>query len=163
MAESTRCWCVKLQRSKEVQCGGNERLHTLEEFTVRHFLAKVAPEHFNRVKRRAVSRQVQEHQPPCSGTDNRLDFVVFVRRGVVPGHVDDLVRMLVNQCLQQFGDLAPALMATHDHHGLTGVVVHRPDAIVRLGLSGRRDHDLLALGVHIARRVGSQLTLNSSA
>jgi hypothetical protein len=54
--------------------------------------------------------------------------------------------MLVDERLQQLRDLAPALAPTHEHHGLAGVPVRRPEVVASGGLLGRGDHDLLALG-----------------
>lgn len=129
---------------KEFLGGSEQSLHRLKEFAMRDFTTKVSPEHFNRVKPRTVSRQVEQHQPSRRATHHGFDFIVFMSVGVVPGDVDGASGVLVNQGLQQFGDFATAFSFLEQHHRVTSVVINGPQTIVLLGHAGGRDHNLLA-------------------
>ena len=65
-------------------------------------------------------------------------------RSVVPGNVDRLIGMLLQECPQQFGDLLAAFAVTHQHNGFARVVVHRTNAVASGRLKRRGDHDLLS-------------------
>jgi hypothetical protein len=67
---------------------------------------------------------------------------------------------------RSFGDLAPALVAAHEHHRFARVVVDRAAAIVLECLVGGAGVGIITgcpRGLPIARSVGNQLRLNSSA
>lgn len=54
---------------------------------------ELAPEHLDRVQPRAVGREVQQNEAPGRAAQHRLDLVVLVRAGIVPGDVDGLGRV----------------------------------------------------------------------
>ena len=106
---------------------------------------EVSPEHLDGIEPGTVGRQVKQHQPTRRSTQNRFDLIVFVGIGVVPGHVDDARRMLLQQRFEQLGDLGATLTPADQDDRLASMVVHRPDAVALFGLGGRRDYHLLAL------------------
>jgi hypothetical protein len=122
----------------------NERFDGREQLAMGHLAPEVAPEHLDGVQPGAVGWQVEQHQSTSRSTQDRLDLVVLMGVGVVPGHVDSACRMLLQQCFQQLGDLTPAFAATNENNRLPGMVVDRSDAVALFGLSGRLDHYLLA-------------------
>src|SRR5215217_1697526 len=88
---------------------------------------------------------MQQDQSACRSAQDHLDLVVLMGVGVVPGYIHGARRMLLQQRLQQFGDLTPALTPTDEDHRLAGMVVDRSDAVALFGLGWRLDHHLLAL------------------
>ena len=80
--------------AKEGEARLDQSIDTHKEFTMRHFAAKLPPQHFNRIQPRAVGRQVQQYQPPGRSPHDGLDFGVLMHTGVVPGHIHGVVRML---------------------------------------------------------------------
>jgi hypothetical protein len=123
-----------------------QSLYVLEQLTMGDLTPKVAPQHLNGVEPGTIGRQVQQYQPSCRGPYHCFHFIVCMGAGIVPGHVDRLGGVLIQQGLQQLGYLPPALPASEEHHRLPGMVIDGPDTIVFSGLSWCGDHDLLAFG-----------------
>ena len=63
------------------------------------FTPEVTPQHFNRIEPGTVSGQVKQNQPACSPTDNRLNFIILMSGKVVPGDIDNLIGVFIEQCL----------------------------------------------------------------
>ena len=94
------------------------------------FPAKMAPQHFDGIEPGAVGRQVEQDETSGCTSHDRLDFVILVGRGVVPGHIDRPGGMLVQERLQYFGDLTSAFVEPEEDDGFSRVIVHLPNAIV---------------------------------
>lgn len=77
--------------------------------------------------------------------------------GIVPFNGDRSHRMLVHQGLREFGNLLSALEEFYQDEIFSALIGHNPDAGVSDGL------DCRLTGHHMARKVGNQLRLNSSA
>lgn len=131
---------------EEVLRSGQKELHGLEQLAVGDFATKVAPQQLDGVEPWTVGRQIEQDQTASSRSDHGLDLVVLMRSGVVPGDIDDAGGVLVEQGLQQLGDLRPALTSPEQDRGCAGMIVDGADAVVLLGLAGGGDHDLLTLG-----------------
>lgn len=69
-----------------------------------------------------------------------------MRISVVPGHVNRLGWMLVQQRLQQLSNLYTPLATPENDDRFSRMVVDCPNAIRLLRLPGSWDHDLLTLG-----------------
>lgn len=104
--------------------------------------AQMAPQHLNGVEPGAVGGQVQEYQPPISFLEHEVNLWPLVRVDVVPNKVDGFVGMLGHQGSQELSYLNPSLALAHQEDDLTGVIVHRTNAVLVSGCPRRRDHDL---------------------
>ncbi len=62
-----------------------------------HLTPEVSPEHLDGIEPGTVGRQVKQHQPTRRSTQNRLDLIIFVGIGVVPGYIDSSCRVLLQQ------------------------------------------------------------------
>jgi hypothetical protein len=60
---------------------GKQRLRVVERFAVAlgGRAAGLPPEHLDRIQTRAAGQQVQQHEAPRRGAEDRLDVVVLVR------------------------------------------------------------------------------------
>jgi hypothetical protein len=93
---------------------------------------------FNQGERTWAGKVAPSGQPLRAG--DRLDLVVLVGVGVVPGHVDGARRVLLKQRSQQFGCISRPRLRLR-MRTTAGVAVERPDAVALGGLGGRRrDH-----------------------
>jgi hypothetical protein len=111
-----------------------------------------------------VNRSSSACVPASRRANNGVDFIITMGVGIIPGDRDRAGRMLVDQGLPQLDDLLTPCAAPEQHHGFTRLVVNGAHAIPFIRLTGRGNHHGRALcGLHSARRVGSQLTLNASA
>ncbi len=124
--------------------GGEQVLQGVEQLTVRDLAPELPPEHLGRVEPRTVGGQIQQHETTCGASQHRLDLLVLMRAGVVPGHIHRLVGMMIEQRLEQFRHLLPTLVMARDDQALAGVLVHCPKAIAPGGLHRCGDHHLLA-------------------
>jgi hypothetical protein len=75
-----------------------------------HFSPEMLPEHFNRIKPSAISRQVEQDQTTCCGPNDCFDFLILVSDGVVSGHKNRTARMFLHQGLQQLSDFQKAFL-----------------------------------------------------
>ena len=142
-AHAVRSMIVALEEG----CGGiKERIDAVEQLAMRDLAAEVTPEHLDRVEPGAVGRQVQQDEPTSGATQHRLDLVVFMGLGIVPGDVDRLMSMLGEQRRQELGDLTPPLVRPGHDHGLTRVPVDGAQPIAPRRLHGCGDHHPLAFG-----------------
>jgi hypothetical protein len=131
---------------EEVLRSGQKELHGLEQLAVGDFATKVAPQQLDGVEPWTVGRQIEQDQTASSRSDHGLDLVVLMRSGVVPGDIDDACRVLVEQGLQQLGDLRSAFTAAEQDSGCSGMIVDGANAVVLLELTRGGDHDLLTFG-----------------
>jgi hypothetical protein len=129
---------------EEVSRGVEQRVDGLEQFAVGDLPAVMPPQHLAGIQPWAVGREIQQDELAGSPAQHGLDLLILVGAGIVPGHVNGLVRVLGQQGLQEFRDFAPTFTAAGDDHGLAGVPVDHPQTIPARGLGRRRDYDLLA-------------------
>jgi hypothetical protein len=80
---------------KEIIGGFDQYLNSLEEFTMGHFSAEMAPKHFNRVQPRAISRQVEQDQSACRTAHDCFNFIILMSDEIVPCHINGSRRVLV--------------------------------------------------------------------
>ena len=142
--------------------GGEQVLQGVELLTMGDLAPELTPEHLNRVEPMAVGGQIQQHETACGASQHRLDLLVLMCAGVVPRHVHRLI-MMIKQRLEQLRHFLPALVTARDDQRLARVPVDRPKAIAAGGCMGVGIITCWPFGLHIARRVGCQLMLNSSA
>jgi hypothetical protein len=88
-----------------------------------HFSTKMTPEHFDRVQPRTISGQLEQDQTSGCRTKDFFHLIVLMSGEVVPGHVNRLCGMFVQQSLQQFGHFSASLSSADQHDGLPAVVV----------------------------------------
>ena len=136
-----RCTVIAI---KEISGCTEQVVNGFKEFAMGCFSPEVPPEHLDRVKPPATGWQIQKDQAASSATNNRFNLIILVGRGVVPSHLNDLIRVFLKQCLEQFCDFSTSLASSDQYHGFTTMVVDGTNAKVRLGLTWRRDHYLLA-------------------
>lgn len=129
---------------KEILSCAEQCLHRFEKFTMSDFASEVAPEHLDWVEPGTVGGQIQQHQASSGPAHDGFDLIVFMRIGVIPGHIEGARRMLVDQRLQQFGDFSAALAPPKQDDRLAGMVIDSAQAITPIRLPGCRDHHLLA-------------------
>jgi hypothetical protein len=123
----------------------DQSVNGLEEFTMGHFATELPPQVLYRIEPGTVGGQVEQDQPTRSPSQDSLDLVVLMGAGVIPGDIDRASRMSVKQSLQQLSHLAASFASSDQHEGFSRMVVDCTKTIAFPGLSGRRDHHLLAL------------------
>nr|WP_244936461.1 hypothetical protein [Methylobacterium currus] len=126
--------------------GFNQSVDAGEQLAVCDLAAELAPEHLDRVQPRAVGREVKQDEAPGRAAQHRLDLIVLVRAGIIPGDVDGLGRVLFQERFEEFSDLASPLMRAGEDHRLAALPINRPEPIAPRRLHRGRDHHLLPLG-----------------
>jgi hypothetical protein len=79
--------------------------------------------HLNQGQPWAIGRHIEPGPPPCRGTDDRVDRRIGMGIRVLPGHIEGTHGMLVDEGLQQVGDLLAPFTATEAHDGVAGVAL----------------------------------------
>ena len=126
--------------------GFNQGVDAGEQLAGCDLAAELAPEHLDRVQPRAVCREIKEDEAPGRAAQHRLDLVVLVRAGIIPGDVDGLGRVLFQERFEEFSDLASPLMRAGEDHRLAALPINRPEQKAPPRLHRGRDHHLLPLG-----------------
>lgn len=124
----------------------DQGVDALEKFTVRDFSPETAPEHFDGIEPRAIRGQIEQNKPTRSPAHHRFNFIILMRIGIIPGHIDGFIRMLLQQCFQEFGDFLPTFASADQHHRLARMVVDGTNPVMFLSLAWRGDHHLLTAG-----------------
>jgi hypothetical protein len=128
---------------------------------------KMTPKHLDRIQPGTVSGQIKQHQTPGCSTHNIFNLTILVRVGIIPGNINDFLRMLFQQGNLQFSHFLTSLSFANNHYDFSRMIVHSTQAIMNFRLTWGRDGvgiiTYCPLGLHIFRKVGSHLTMNSSA
>lgn len=126
---------------EEILRGSEQGLHALKELTMGNFATEMPPEHFNRIEPGAVGGQVQQHQSPLSGLNDRIDIFILMGIGVVPDHINGSGWVLFDQGFQQLRDLLPPFPTLELNHRFARIIAN---AIMSGSLARRADHYLLS-------------------
>ena len=109
-----------------------------------HLTAEMSPEHFDGVQPGTVGGKIEQDQPSSGTSYHGLDVRVLMCGRMIPGHIDRLLGMLLEQGLEPFGALLAPFMAPEEYHRLPGMIIDGTNAIVFGRLSWGRNHHLLA-------------------
>lgn len=108
-----------------------------------HLTAELPPQPRNRVQLRTVGGHIPQDQPARRGADHRLDCIIGRGISVIPGPIDRARGLLIDQRLQQLGDLLAPFAAAEQPPGFARVVVDGAQTLPRVRLPWGRKHDLL--------------------